>query len=169
MKLPPGGKTSQIFELGEREAMHDFVDIVEVGKEKPISYKKAASVLQSFITVNGGNENDTFDESRIVKLIHMHSPHSWMISNLSSSTRFWAPFSRTNHAILVWNTYIYIEYSRLFWPVCEKRKGKRKNSEAGNRTPVVRVTGGNTKPLYYFGSVQAFHLPYLSTQNPSFL
>ena len=25
-------------------------------------------------------------------------------------------------------------------------------SEAGNRTPVVRVTGGNTKPLYYFGS-----------------
>ena len=61
-----------------------FVDIVEVGKEKPISYKKAASVLQSFITVNGGNENDTFDESRIVKLIHMHSPHSWMISNLSS-------------------------------------------------------------------------------------
>ena len=88
MKLPPGGRTSQIFELGEREAMHDFVDIVEVGKEKPISYKKAASVLQSFITVNGGNENDTFDESRIVKLIHMHSPHSWMISNLSSSTRF---------------------------------------------------------------------------------
>ena len=28
---------------------------------------------------------------------------------------------------------------------------KNKISEAGNRTPVVRVTGGNTKPLYYFG------------------
>ena len=26
------------------------------------------------------------------------------------------------------------------------------DSEAGNRTPVVRVTGGNTKPLYYFGT-----------------
>ena len=30
---------------------------------------------------------------------------------------------------------------------------RKRNSEAGNRTPVVRVTGGNTKPLYYFGSV----------------
>ena len=28
------------------------------------------------------------------------------------------------------------------------------DSEAGNRTPVVRVTGGNTKPLYYFGTVR---------------
>lgn len=50
--------------------MLDFVDIVEVGKEKPISSKKAASVLQAFITANSGNENDTFDESRIVELIH---------------------------------------------------------------------------------------------------
>lgn len=33
---------------------------------------------------------------------------------------------------------------------------KEENSEAGNRTPVVRVTGGNTKPLYYFGSVIEF-------------
>ena len=32
---------------------------------------------------------------------------------------------------------------------CEKKRV----SEAGNRTPVVRVTGGNTKPLYYFGPV----------------
>ena len=47
---------------------------------------------------------------------------------------------------------------------------KEKISEAGNRTPVVRVTGGNTKPLYYFGSVllrnlghlrQPFHLSVL--------
>ena len=34
--------------------------------------------------------------------------------------------------------------------VCEKKRV----SEAGNRTPVVRVTGGNTKPLYYFGPVK---------------
>ena len=31
-------------------------------------------------------------------------------------------------------------------------KNKKKISEAGNRTPVARVTGGNTRPLYYFGS-----------------
>ena len=37
---------------------------------------------------------------------------------------------------------------------------KKVNSEAGNRTPVVRVTGGNTKPLYYFGSVLDFKLQY---------
>ena len=32
---------------------------------------------------------------------------------------------------------------------------KKRVSEAGNRTPVVRVTGGNTKPLYYFGPVSS--------------
>ena len=68
--------------------MFDFVDIVEVGKEKPVSSKKAASVLQSFITVNSGNENDTFDESRIVWSIYNNSLSSWMILNLSSLTRF---------------------------------------------------------------------------------
>ena len=49
--------------------------------------------------------------------------------------------------------------------VCWRKKKKRnqkienrkeENSEAGNRTPVVRVTGGNTKPLYYFGSAIEF-------------
>ena len=44
----------------------------------------------------------------------------------------------------------------------EDRKWDRekRNSEAGNRTPVVRVTGGNTKPLYYFGSVNPPKLDY---------
>ena len=41
------------------------------------------------------------------------------------------------------------------------RKEKNRNSEAGNRTPVVRVTGGNTKPLYYFGSVLEKQIDYL--------
>jgi hypothetical protein len=35
---------------------------------------------------------------------------------------------------------------------------KKRVSEAGNRTPVVRVTGGNTKPLYYFGTVESSNL-----------
>ena len=68
--------------------MLDFVDIVEVGKEKPISSKKAAAMLQSFITANSGNENDTFDESRIVELASIYSPHSWTTLSLSNSTRF---------------------------------------------------------------------------------
>ena len=38
---------------------------------------------------------------------------------------------------------------------------KKRNSEAGNRTPVVRVTGGNTKPLYYFGTVFSSNLSYM--------
>ena len=41
-----------------------------------------------------------------------------------------------------------------------------RNSEAGNRTPVVRVTGGNTKPLYYFGTVgnsKLFFISFIST------
>ena len=42
----------------------------------------------------------------------------------------------------------------------EPKKEKR-NSEAGNRTPVVRVTGGNTKPLYYFGTVLTSNLGYM--------
>ena len=40
---------------------------------------------------------------------------------------------------ICWRTGVFVERKRI--------------SEAGNRTPVVRVTGGNTKPLYYFGSV----------------
>ena len=43
------------------------------------------------------------------------------------------------------------------WGVC----GKEKSSEAGNRTPVVRVTGGNTKPLYYFGPVEVLNEGYM--------
>ena len=45
----------------------------------------------------------------------------------------------------------------------EDRKWDRekRNSEAGNRTPVVRVTGGNTKPLYYFGSALAPNLSFM--------
>ncbi|CBK20201.2 uncharacterized protein [Blastocystis hominis] len=66
--------------------MLDFVDIVEVGKEKPISSKKAASVLQAFITANSGNENDTFDESRIlddIKLEQLNQILSSIQSNRS--------------------------------------------------------------------------------------
>ena len=40
---------------------------------------------------------------------------------------------------------------------------KKRVSEAGNRTPVVRVTGGNTKPLYYFGPVMVFGEDSLTT------
>ena len=43
-------------------------------------------------------------------------------------------------------------------------RAKEKNSEAGNRTPVVRVTGGNTKPLYYFGSVFDILLGYIDAR-----
>ena len=50
--------------------------------------------------------------------------------------------------------------------ISELNKEKEKvNSEAGNRTPVVRVTGGNTKPLYYFGSVLVFKFPHLNRVN----
>ena len=48
-----------------------------------------------------------------------------------------------------------------------KNNTKRRNSEAGNRTPVVRVTGGNTKPLYYFGPVLIFPKPPLTTTTHS--
>ena len=40
---------------------------------------------------------------------------------------------------------------------------EKENSEAGNRTPVVRVTGGNTKPLYYFGTVLGFYFGSIRT------
>ena len=56
----------------------------------------------------------------------------------------------------------------------EDRKWDREKeiSEAGNRTPVVRVTGGNTKPLYYFGTVSKlkltrFHADSHLLHNPS--
>lgn len=46
--------------------MSQFVEVVEVGKEKVVTKGKAVKILQSFIAANGGNENDTFDESKIV-------------------------------------------------------------------------------------------------------
>lgn len=46
--------------------MSHFVDIIEIGKEKTVSNEKAAEMLQTFISANSGNENDTFDESKIV-------------------------------------------------------------------------------------------------------
>ena len=45
---------------------------------------------------------------------------------------------------------------------------KEKYSEAGNRTPVVRVTGGNTKPLYYFGTILPPKLRYLRSSHSDF-
>ena len=47
--------------------MSQFVDIIEIGKEKAISNEKAAQMLSSFVTANSGNENDTFDENKIVE------------------------------------------------------------------------------------------------------
>lgn len=47
--------------------MSQFVDIIEVGKVKNVSNEKAAEMLQTFISANSGNENDTFDESKIVE------------------------------------------------------------------------------------------------------
>lgn len=46
--------------------MSQFVDVIEIGKEKSISNKRAAEMLSTFITANSGNENDTFDENKIV-------------------------------------------------------------------------------------------------------
>lgn len=48
--------------------MSQFIDIIEIGKEKSISNKKAAEMLTSFINANSANENDTFDETKIVRL-----------------------------------------------------------------------------------------------------
>lgn len=55
--------------------MSQFIDIIEIGKEKSISNKKAAEMLTSFINANSANENDTFDETKIVRLffISLHS------------------------------------------------------------------------------------------------
>ena len=46
--------------------MSQFVDIIDVGKEKSVSKDKAVEMLQSFISANSGNENDTFDDTKIV-------------------------------------------------------------------------------------------------------
>ena len=46
--------------------MSKFIDIIEVGKEKPISYEKASQMLSSFITANSANDNDSFDDTKIV-------------------------------------------------------------------------------------------------------
>ena len=59
--------------------MSQFVDIIEVGKEKNVSNEKAAEMLQTFITANSGNENDTFDESKIVEGLKWLLLSSWMM------------------------------------------------------------------------------------------
>lgn len=46
--------------------MSQFIDIIEVGKEKPISYEKASQMLSSFITANSANDADSFDDTKIV-------------------------------------------------------------------------------------------------------
>lgn len=60
--------------------MSQFVDVIDVGKEKSISKDKAVEMLQSFITANSGNENDTFDDSKIVGDARMGQSCSWMMS-----------------------------------------------------------------------------------------
>ena len=46
--------------------MSQFIDIIEVGKEKSISYEKASTMLSSFITANSANDNESFDDNKIV-------------------------------------------------------------------------------------------------------
>ena len=60
-------------------SMSQFIDIIEIGKEKSISNKKAAEMLTSFINANSANENDTFDETKIVRLFVFLFIHSWMM------------------------------------------------------------------------------------------
>ena len=60
--------------------MSQFVDIIDVGKEKSVSKDKAVEMLQSFISANSGNENDTFDDSKIVGDGRTGQNRSWMMS-----------------------------------------------------------------------------------------
>ena len=46
--------------------MSQFIDIIEVGKEKPVSYEKASQILTSFINANSANDTDSFDDTKIV-------------------------------------------------------------------------------------------------------
>ena len=64
--------------------MSQFVDIIDVRKEKSISKDKAVEMLQSFISANSGNENDTFDDSKIVGDGRTVQNRSWMMSWWSS-------------------------------------------------------------------------------------
>ena len=64
--------------------MSQFVDIIDVGKEKSISKDKAVEMLESFISANSGNENDTFDDSKIVGDGRTVQNRSCMMSWLSS-------------------------------------------------------------------------------------
>ena len=64
--------------------MSQFVDIIDVGKEKSISKGKAVEMLESFISANSGNENDTFDDSKIVGEGRTVQNRSWMMSWWSS-------------------------------------------------------------------------------------
>ena len=60
--------------------MSQFVDIIDVGKEKSISKDKAVEMLESFISANSANENDTFDDSKIVGDGRTVQNRSWMMS-----------------------------------------------------------------------------------------
>ena len=64
--------------------MSQFVDIIDVGKEKSISKDKEVEMLESFISANSGNENDTFDDSKIVGDGRTVQNRSWMMSWWSS-------------------------------------------------------------------------------------
>ena len=64
--------------------MSQFVDIIDVGKEKSISKDKAVEMFESFISANSGNENDTFDDSKIVGDGRTVQNRSWMMSWWSS-------------------------------------------------------------------------------------
>ena len=79
MKLPfqaTHSKERHCSPIGSIE-MSQFVDVIEIGKEKSISNKRAAEMLSSFITANSGNENDTFDENKIVGARKQSMMCSW--------------------------------------------------------------------------------------------
>ena len=57
--------------------MSQFIDIIEVGKEKSISYEKASTMLSSFITANSANDNESFDDNKIVCAFIMLLANSW--------------------------------------------------------------------------------------------
>lgn len=57
--------------------MSQFIDIIEVGKEKSISYEKASKMLSSFITANSANDNESFDDNKIVGVLRVVLANSW--------------------------------------------------------------------------------------------
>ena len=99
---------------------------------------------------------------------------SWRTGESSSWALFWSNrliktkwLPHSLHLLIhSWRNGLFDRETRREGLKVELNKNRIKgNSEAGNRTPVVRVTGGNTKPLYYFGSVFVFKLPYFNKVN----